>query len=197
MSRPENPGIESRILAAALDELSRVQPEKVTMRRVAGKAGITATTIYYYFKNRDELFEAVKFRCIDDMTARMTESDPGGASFVRRLRCAMRAFADWCFENPEPARLVMERLPANLSPAPDKLPRYYRASQAARSLFEAAAEAGELHSDNPDLDLAVALAALWGAVQLSLDHRFDPALWDSGSAVVDRAIDTILGRLTT
>jgi hypothetical protein len=107
----------------------------------------------------------------------------------------MRSFADWCFGNPRAARLIMARLPANLSPEPDNLPRYYRANKAASRLLSGAVDSGELHSDDPELDLAVGLGALWGAVQLSLDRRFDPSLWESGNAVVDRTIEIFLGGL--
>lgn len=194
MPRPRNTVIESRILSTALEELSRLMPEHVTMRGVAEKAGITATTIYYYFKSREDLFEAVKFLCIEELAARMMERDPGGTDFIPRLRSLMRAFADWCFGNPERARLVMARLPADLSPSPEALPRYYLAHRVARELFAGAVKAGELESDDVDLDLAVAESALWGAVQLSLDHRLDPSLWEAGGPVVDRAIDLILKR---
>src|SRR5512136_2490726 len=95
MSRPKNPGIESEIIAAAMKELSRIRPEKVTMRGVAGKAGISATTIYYYFKNRDELFEAVKFRYIEDLASFLAAADSGSGRCAPRLRRIMRAFADW------------------------------------------------------------------------------------------------------
>jgi AcrR family transcriptional regulator len=195
MSRPKNLEIENAILAAACDELSAALPEKITMRHVAKKAGITATTIYYYYKSRDELFEAVKFRYIDEMSAYLSAGDPGGEYYTPRLRCLMRSFADWCFSNPGPARLVMARLPANLSPAPEDLPRYYRANIAAMTLLGPAVESGELHSDNPELDLAVGLGALWGTVQLALDRRFDPSLWGAENAVVDRTIELFLDGL--
>jgi AcrR family transcriptional regulator len=196
MPRPKNPEIRDAILAAALAELEKTGPEAVTMRRVAGRAGITATTIYYYYKNRDELFEAVKFRYLDDLASRLIGAESKTASYTRRIRAFMRGFADWCFDNPGPARLVMARLPADLSPSAEKLPRYYRANAAARELLAGAVESGELGSRDLELDVAVGLGALWGTVQLTLDHRFDPSLWGSGKAVVDRAIDVFLSGLS-
>jgi AcrR family transcriptional regulator len=195
MPRPKNPEIESSILDAAQAELSKIEPEKVTMRQLAKKAGITATTIYYYYKNRQELFEAVKFRYIDELAVFLSSAVPRSGSYIPRIRRLMRAFADWCFANPGPARLIMSRLPANLSPAAETLPRYYRATRAARELVAAAVEAGELRSGDLDLDVSASIGAVWGAVQLTLDHRFEPALWNAGSAVADRAIDIVINGL--
>ena len=195
MSRPKNTDIESGILSAAMKELSRIRPDKVTMRAVAKKAGITATTIYYYFKDREELFEAVKFRYIDELSAFLAAADPGSGSHALRLRRFMRGFADWCFANPGPARLIMSGLPANLSPPAEALPRYYRANRAAREVLAAAVQAGELRSEDPDLDVSVGIGAVWGAVQLTLDHRFEPAFWKAGSTVADRAIEVFMNGL--
>lgn len=51
--------LRTRIVEAARDEFYLKGYEKASMRGIAGKAGITAGNLYRYFKNKDEIFEAI------------------------------------------------------------------------------------------------------------------------------------------
>lgn len=48
-----------RIVQAALDLLDREGLEALSMRRIAAEIGVTAMTLYVYFRNKDELLDAV------------------------------------------------------------------------------------------------------------------------------------------
>lgn len=51
--------IRERILLAALGEFYKEGFKSATMRRIAGAAGVPAGLIYSYYKNKEELFDAV------------------------------------------------------------------------------------------------------------------------------------------
>jgi AcrR family transcriptional regulator len=51
-----------RLLDAAADELAAVGPERLTIRTVAGRAGVSAATAYTYFGSKNHLFAEVFHR---------------------------------------------------------------------------------------------------------------------------------------
>ncbi|WP_172284124.1 TetR/AcrR family transcriptional regulator [Chryseobacterium sp. LAM-KRS1] len=59
--------LKSQILQTAQDLYQRYGIKKVTMDDVAKAVGKTRSALYYYFKNRDELFEAVMISLVDEV----------------------------------------------------------------------------------------------------------------------------------
>jgi AcrR family transcriptional regulator len=55
------------ILQAALGLYRKFGPDKVTMDDVANAAGRSRSSLYYYYKNRDEIFQAVLDTIVDEM----------------------------------------------------------------------------------------------------------------------------------
>lgn len=65
-SHPSDP-IQEEILQAALGLYRKHGPAKVTMDEVALATGRSRTSLYYYYKNREEIFQAVLDTIVDDV----------------------------------------------------------------------------------------------------------------------------------
>jgi AcrR family transcriptional regulator len=110
MTRPANPKLPGRILDAAEKIVAASGHDALNMRRLADEAGITPTTLYYYFESKDHILSQIKLRAakrLNGKLQRMDLADPAGA--LRELARAYIAFAE---ENPRLYRLFVERLPA-------------------------------------------------------------------------------------
>jgi AcrR family transcriptional regulator len=59
--------IQEEILRAAINLYRKFGPAKVTMDEVAGASGRSRTSLYYYYKNREEIFQAVLDTIVDDV----------------------------------------------------------------------------------------------------------------------------------
>lgn len=59
--------VQQEILQAALRLYQKFGPNKVTMDDVANASGRSRTSLYYYYKNRDEIFQAVLDTIIFDI----------------------------------------------------------------------------------------------------------------------------------
>jgi AcrR family transcriptional regulator len=59
--------VQQEILQAALGLYRKSGPDKVTMDDIATAIGRSRSSLYYYFKNRDEVFQAVLDTIVDDM----------------------------------------------------------------------------------------------------------------------------------
>jgi AcrR family transcriptional regulator len=69
MPRTPDPGLEGRIVAAALRLLDRGGESAITMRAVAHEAGTTTPTIYERFPNREALLREVANRGTDEVVS--------------------------------------------------------------------------------------------------------------------------------
>src|SRR5262249_698638 len=104
---PDNKTVE-KIRQAALRLLEKGGPEKVTMRRVAKAAGITAMAIYHYFPSREALLRAVTDAEFDKMLERF-QSMPGRGSAVDRILRLTEAYVDYGLSRPRIFDYVFSR----------------------------------------------------------------------------------------
>jgi AcrR family transcriptional regulator len=79
----------ARILDAALDLFQRHGFEETTMRGIAGAAGLSLGSAYYYFQSKEDLVMAFYERAIDAMTPRMEAALSGANRFEDRVEALM------------------------------------------------------------------------------------------------------------
>lgn len=86
-----------RLLAAGDEELRAVGHDRLTIRTVAARAGVSPATAYTYFASRNHLFAELFLRRL------VTEPgpEPAGDSAVSRLQAVTRHMATQLAESPE------------------------------------------------------------------------------------------------
>jgi AcrR family transcriptional regulator len=65
---------QEEILQAALRLYQKFGPTKVTMDDVATASGRSRTSLYYYYKNRDEIYQSVMEKIADEMSAEIRQA---------------------------------------------------------------------------------------------------------------------------
>jgi AcrR family transcriptional regulator len=193
MPKLPNPELARRILDIAVAELDSKPPEKVNMRAIAEKAGVSPTAIYYYFDSKDALFERIKFDAMDELEGRLSAAMQPGSGPREKLAALMRGYAAWCLERPHVARLLMEDLPPQEALTEETMGKYYASFNRARALVEEAIAEGSLGERDVLLDVSVAQAAIWGIVVQFRSKRVHPRFWDSIDPLIERFISIYLG----
>ena len=84
------------IIEAGLAIVDEVGPERLTMRGLADRLGVTATAIYHYFAGRDDLLEAILDRIC---TAIVADADPAG-DWRRRLGSLLHSLVEHSMAHP-------------------------------------------------------------------------------------------------
>jgi AcrR family transcriptional regulator len=106
--RKEREGLRlrERILAAALRVFAEQGYEKVSMRRIAARIDYSPTTIYRFFRNKEDLLGAMAAGTMRGLAARFAAVQAeGGGDPLLALRSLVREYALFCLENPEMFRL--------------------------------------------------------------------------------------------
>jgi AcrR family transcriptional regulator len=191
-----------------LELLHLKEPEEISMRDIAKACGVTATSLYYYYKDREALFTEIKLGCIQELdaciaksvAARIAKSAKAGKSpspFLE-IRAGFTAFRDWAFAKPRIALLVMGRLKADVREDPEKMAKYYASYTFAKASLDRAVREGLSGSTDTLLDVSLCIAALWGAIETVLLNRTIPKYWSrrGGLDFTNTMIDLLLASLT-
>lgn len=88
------------ILAAAREAFAGGGYESVSMRAVAEAAGLSHGSIYVYFKDKDELFQALVAESFDQLAAALRDEKGRRGDPVRFLKKAGRKYVAFGLENP-------------------------------------------------------------------------------------------------
>jgi AcrR family transcriptional regulator len=206
MAKPESdlvPRIREKTLALLLEKA----PEEITMRDIAKACNVTATSIYYYYKDKDTLFTDIKLICLANMHKSIyiqTEKkitrykiSHERSNLLYELQAGLEAFRDWAFENPRIAILVMGRFKPDAITNQKDLDTYYESMFFGKSFLEKAAESGLVHSHDTMLDTSLCVSALWGAIESVLLKLTLPQYWTKQGSIdfTNKMIDFILTSL--
>ena len=209
MGKPES-DLAPRIREKTLELLLEKEPEEISTRDIAKACGVTATSLYYYYKDKEALFTEVKLYCVEKMDKYIAEQITRNFTQQRRshkhsrkmnpfdeIRAGFEAFRDWAFANPRIALLIMGRLKADIRDDPEKMSKYYQSYVSAQKLLNEAVKAGLSDSINTLQDVSLCIAALWGAIELVLVNRTIPQYWSKRGALnfTNKMIDLLMSSL--
>lgn len=134
MARPANPRLANDILRVTAEIVEEKGPEKLTLREVAERLGYTATTIYLYYKNKDDLLQATIDRSFEWFAEAQDAAEAGGGP-AGALRGRLASYVDWGIEHPGMYRLMFEH-PTEPPADPERAARRRRWLDRDRELFE-------------------------------------------------------------
>lgn len=164
---------------------------KMSMRKIAREADVSATSIYLYFKNKDELLLALMEASIANLSAilekQLVESDDS----ITKLDKMANAFLDFALENPQEYEIIyMVR--------PEEMPKFPKEKfQQVRKIYELLAEIitegnknDLLNVDNPLMSAYTLWAQLHGVASVIISKRLDTRI--PTAEFVQQAVDYII-----
>lgn len=171
------------ILLAAKDIFLAEGYARTTMRRIAQALGITATTLYQHFADKDALMQAVCDEAFERLGAAMARATAGAADPFAAFRGVFDAYVEFALTHPREYRLVfMTEPPPGASAHRPGIGRDYdpndRGAQAFAG-FEALVRrliaAGMFRDGDPSVMAEAAWAGVHGLVALLIDMPHYPA----------------------
>ncbi|WP_069130144.1 TetR/AcrR family transcriptional regulator [Rhodohalobacter halophilus] len=147
---------------------------KMSMRKIAKKANVTATSIYLHFKNKDDLLLALVEESIAKLNLVLRNSLDESVSPVAQLESLADAYVDYALENPQEYEIIyMVR--------PEEMPKYPREKfQQVRQIYELLAgiirkgqEQQLFDVEDPLVSAYTLWAQIHGVVSVILGKRLD------------------------
>ncbi len=189
MVRPPNPELVESILEAAVAVIGERGAQDVTLRDVAKRAMVTATTVHYYYQSREGLLEAARQRLSSDLDAYCAAAIGQDSTAAQQLRNVSHAYVDWAYDHPlEAAFLAI--LPTS-APAGDAAQPRRLGLRQLEDIYDRGVASGEFSIPNTCLHASAHFAALVGIAYLYLSGQL-PAERRAAHAVADVTVRTVL-----
>ncbi len=187
--RKANTEIIPLIKQKALELLMQKNPEEIGMREIASDCSVTATTLYHYYKDKEELFQAVALDCLRELNQRILSDSKKGKTLKVQIKNAVTAYSDWCFENPRRAMLVMQGIKSAETESPEVIEEFYICNRTGEELLKKAVTEGSAVSKNPRLDVALLVFGLWGCIESVFLKKSETCYWKDGKPFTDAFIN--------
>lgn len=191
--RLPNKELENQILLAAIELLMEKEPAEIGMRDVAKKCSVSATSIYNYYRDKNELFMKISLSCLAELTERMKSSLKDVEDPVEKIRTSLKVYRDWCFEKPKVAVLIFSKLEENIGD--EDIMNFYVCNRMGENLLAECKDKGIYKGNDIHLDTGIIISGMWGCIESIITKRADPDFWNEGVAFTDRFIEMIVSTL--
>jgi AcrR family transcriptional regulator len=105
----ENAQLRQQILEAALRIFAEQGYGKVSMRKIAALIDYSPTTIYRFFRNKDDLLQTIAAETYGDLSARFEKlKEEGSDNPLDLLKSLVKEYIFFCVEQPDVLRLYSD-----------------------------------------------------------------------------------------
>jgi AcrR family transcriptional regulator len=172
----EKQDLRATILHAASRLFAEQGYEHFSLRQVAEMIGYSPTTIYLYFKNKDDLLFAVVEEGFDSFGAQLAAAAAAVADPLARLNAIGRAYIDFGLQNPVHYQLMfMQRADFLIGHRPgEEQPRIY-AFRVLQDTVQYGIDSGAVLPGDVEAYSDALWALVHGVVALAISMPFIPA----------------------
>ena len=174
--------------------------ERVTMRRIAAQIEYSPTTIYLYFKDKNELLSAVCEETFSQLAVKLERLQKTSGTPLGYLREGLRTYVDFGLANPN------QYIVTFLRPMPGERGAGGvgggfgqsiggRAFDLLRQGVDACVESGDIRTASIDMTAQALWAGVHGLTALLITETGPSSV--SRTALVDHTIDTLIAGLRT
>jgi AcrR family transcriptional regulator len=96
-----------RLLRAMAKTVAEYGYQETTVRRLLGRAGLSRRTYYELFEDKEECFLAAYDEAIDHLLGLVVEAYRAGEAPEQKIERGLRAFLQFCADEPDVARMCI------------------------------------------------------------------------------------------
>jgi len=168
---------------------------RLTMRRLAERIEYSPTTIYLYFKDKNELLAAVCEETFSRLAAKLERLQKTAGTPMGHLRDGLRTYIEFGLAHPN------QYLVTFMSPSPAMDGASFEGSAGSRAFdtlrqsVRACSENGDIHTADVEMTAQALWAGVHGVTSLFITMKGFPFV--DRAALVEHTIDTLTGGLKT
>lgn len=187
--------LRTQILTAASELFVAEGVQSVSMRRIAEKIEYAPSTIYLYFKDKEELLHTICREVFEELTAILAEIHSRGLAPLEQLRAGLRAYVDFGLQHPNHYLLVFgpamyEEVPGE--PSPEDAAGL-KAFDQLRQTIQYGMSAGAIRQADVDVLSQTIWMMLHGITDLLIISKDVPNFpWADQESVINCGLDAII-----
>lgn len=183
--------LREEILDASKDLLLEDGFSKLSMRKIAGRVNITATSIYLYFQNKDDLLLALIEESIENLKEALADAAGVSKGVMQQLRSVSMAYIKYALEHPREYEIIFMVRPEEMTTYPMEKFRQVRSSYTLLAeVLEKGNKEKQIESENLLLAAYTMWAQLHGVVSVIINKRLDTKV--STEEFIGQAVDQII-----
>ncbi len=166
--------LRDKILEASRSVLFSKGYDALSMRKIATATGVSATSIYLYFKNKDHLVHTI----IEESVEELSETIEFGAGRVKgtinQFEAIIRSYVEFAIKQPEKYQVIYMVKPEVMGRYPkEKFRKARRGYALLESVIQQGVDEGIMELDQPMIAAYSIWAQLHGIIDVVLNQRLD------------------------
>jgi len=158
MPEQENP-LRDQILDTSRQLLLEKGHASLSMRSIAKKVGVTATSIYLYFENKDHLLHTLIEESVEELSVSIENAVEGKNTVPEQLEAIIKGYTDFAFSYPEKYQIIyMVRSEAMSRYPKEKFRKARRCYELLVRVIQKGVETGVMNEEHP----VIAAYSIWG-----------------------------------
>lgn len=164
---------------------------KLSMRNIAKRANVTATSIYLHFDNKDDLLLALIEESIEHLKNELAEQIDSSKDFIQQLENLARCYIRFALERPKEYEIIYMVRPEEMPEYPkEKFQQIRSAYELSAEIIERGQREGLIDVDDSLVSAYTLWAQLHGIVSVILSKRLDTRI--PQKEFIDQAIEHII-----
>lgn len=146
----------------------------LSMRSIAKEVGVSATSIYLYFDNKDHLLHTLIEESVEELSVFIEHKVSQATTVVDKFSENIRAYVEFALTNPEKYQIIYNVHPEAMSRYPkEKFRKARRCYELLVSFIEEGVAKGLMEVANPVIAAYSIWAQLHGVVSVVINQRLD------------------------
>lgn len=174
MKETEDITLKDRIINTTREVLLEDGYRNISLRKIARKIGVSATSIYLHFENKDDLIHTLMEQAIDRLNDRLEEKASTDKNPIQKLNDLAHVYIDFALKSPREYQIIFLFSSDEMSRYPvEKFRKARRGYELVTAVLEEGVEEGLLEEEKPRLAAYTFWAQLHGVMSVVLSKRLD------------------------
>ncbi|WP_234567127.1 TetR/AcrR family transcriptional regulator [Rhodohalobacter sp. 614A] len=183
--------LRNQILEVSRDLLIQHGFGKLTMRNIAKRADVTATSIYLHFENKDDLLLSLIDQSIEHLKGQLIREIDSSKGLIPQLEDLARAYVRFALEHPQEYEIIYMVRPEEMPQYPkEKFQQIRSAYELLGQIIEQGKQEELIEVENSMISAYTLWAQLHGIVSVILSKRLDTRI--PQKEFIDQAIEHII-----
>lgn len=191
MSKPKDVKLKDRILETTRELLLRDGYRNLSLRKIARKIGVSATSIYLHFESKDDLIHTLMEQAIDRLNDQLEEKANLEKDPIQKLEDLAHVYVRFALDNPREYQIIFLFSSDEITRYPvQKFRKARRGYELVNSVLEEGVRQGLIDEEQPRLAAYTFWAQLHGVMSVVLSKRLDTRI--DQKEFIEQAIEHII-----
>lgn len=191
MNKTQDIELKDRIIETARELLLKHGYRNISLRKIAREVGVSATSIYLHFENKDDLIHTLMEQAIDRLNDLLEKKANRKKDPIQKLEDLAHAYVNFALNNPREYQIIFLFSSDEMSRYPvEKFRKARRGYELVYAVLEEGVRQGLITEEQPRLAAYTFWAQLHGVMSVVLSKRLDSRI--DQKEFIEEAIEHII-----